>query len=133
MVPVPTAADPIHPPCVRVVAVAAKSPSPRADWRQLAEVVALAAVASPTAALLLDLRGESFDVDGRLADVLAQALASYPTVTLLVETGHSLGCARMVAMRIELRGASASAFTDEHEAWRWLSAALGSDHARACL
>lgn len=120
------------PPCVRVVAAGALVSAPRADWAQLAGVVAETAAASPSAALLVDLLGASFDVSSRVADGLARSLANYPIVALLTEHGHSFGCARMVAMLVELRGGSAAVFTDEQAAWNWLSVELGADGARAC-
>lgn len=97
------------------------------DWLAAADVASLAAAVGSPRALLLDFRTHGFALSSRDADVLATGLAAYPTVAILTDLGVSYGCARMVSTLVELRGSPSAAFHDEAEAWRWLSAQLGTD------
>ena len=97
------------------------------DWLAVADVASLAATVGSPRALMLDFRTHGFALSSRDADVLATGLAGYPLVAILTDLGVSYGCARMVSTLVELRGSPSAVFHDEAEAWRWLSAQLGTD------
>jgi hypothetical protein len=109
-----------------VVLCGAAFAEPR-DWLAVADAASLAATVGSPRALMLDFRTHGFTPSSRDAGVLATSLAAYPLVAILADLGVSYGCARMVSTLVELRGSPSSAFYDEAEAWRWLSAQLGTD------
>lgn len=109
----------------RVVVVRHASIEEPRDWLAVADVAALTASVESPKALMLDLRGSDFTLASRDADVMASGLAAYPMVAVVADPGVSYGCARMACTLVDLRGSPAAAFTDEGEAWQWLSAQLG--------
>ena len=109
----------------RVVVVRHASLGEPRDWLAVADVAGLTASVEPPKALMLDLRGSGFALASRDADVMASGLAAYRMVAVVADPGVSYGCARMACTLVDLRGSPAAAFTDEGEAWRWLSAQLG--------
>jgi hypothetical protein len=111
----------------RVVVLGGSSFAEPRDWLAVADVASVAATVGSPRALMLDFRTHGFALGLRDAEVLATGLAAYPSVAFLTDHGVSYGCARMVSTLVELRGSSSAAFCDEAEAWRWLSAQLGTD------
>jgi len=103
----------------------------RQDWRRLADVALLTSSSQRAAAVLLDVRGTTFNPIGLEADLLAAALGGYGTVAIVSDPGASYGCARRVAVTVELHGSLAAAFQDDAQAWGWLREQL-DDGVQQC-
>jgi len=111
----------------RVVVLGGAAFAEQRDWLAVADAVSLGATVGSRCALMLDFRTHMFTLSARDAAGLATRLAACPLVAILTDVGASYGCARMVSTLVELRGSSSAAFSDEAEAWRWLSAQLDTD------
>jgi len=109
-----------------VVLEGASFAEPR-NWLAVADAALPAATVGSPRALMLDFRKHGFALSSRDGDVLARGLSAFPLVAILTDLGVSYGCARMVSTLVELRGSPSAAFYDEAEAWRWMSAQLGTD------
>ena len=104
----------------RVAVLHGSSLAAQQDWRRLADVAVLTGASGRMAAVLLDVRGATFNPAGFEADLIAAALGGFGTVAIVSGPGVSYGCARRVTVTAELRGSVAAAFQDEGEAWEWL-------------
>jgi hypothetical protein len=111
----------------RVVVLGGAAFAEPRDWLAVADTASLAATVGSPRALMLDFRARKFVLSSHDAGVLATSLSAYPLVSILTDVGASYGCARMVSTLVELRGSPSSAFYDEAEARRWLSAHLDTD------
>jgi len=111
----------------RVVVLGGAAFAESRDRLTVADVASLAATVGSPRALMVDLRTHGFTLSSRDADVLATSLSAHPLVAIVTDVGAPYGCARMVSTLVELRGSPSSAFYDEAEAWRWLSAQLDTD------
>jgi hypothetical protein len=107
-----------------VVVLRSAALSPPRGWLTGEDVAVLVGSVEAVHPLILDLRYSGFSLGGGDAGTLAEGLADHPMVAIIADPGVSYGCARMACTRVELRGKPSAAFTDEAEAWRWLSAQL---------
>ena len=114
----------------RVVVLDGSRLAGQRDWRGLADVVLLTCAKDAHGAVLLDVRGAAFTPTAREVDVLSSALAGCSLVAIASDGNASYGCARMVAMTVELRGSRAAAFQDEARAWMWLEEWLGAEQGK---